>query len=67
LFPDATFLFKHALVQDAAYGTLLRGPRQALHEQIAKALETHFPEMVDAQPELFAQHCAEAGLVENPP
>jgi class 3 adenylate cyclase/predicted ATPase len=64
-FPDATFLFKHALVQDAAYGTLLRGPRQALHAQIAGALETHLPELIDSQPELFAQHFAEAGLVEN--
>jgi predicted ATPase len=65
LFPDATFLFKHALVQDAAYGTLLRGPRQALHRQIAEALETHFPEMMESQPELLARHYSEAGLVEK--
>src|SRR5204863_9830115 len=58
-------LFKHALVQDAAYGTLLRGPRQALHAQIAEALETQSPELVDARPELFAQHYAEAGLVKK--
>ena len=58
--PDAVFLFKHALVQDAAYITLLRGPRQALHAQIAQALETHSPELMDSQPELFAQHYAEA-------
>jgi hypothetical protein len=61
--PDATFLFKHALVQDAAYSTLLRGPRQALHAQIANALKTHSPETVDSQPELLAQHYEQAGLV----
>jgi predicted ATPase len=65
IFPDATFLFKHALVQDTAYGTLLRGPRQALHAQIAEALETQSPELMDSRPELFAQHYAEAGLVEK--
>ena len=58
--PDAVFLFKHALVQDAAYSTLLRGLRQELHAQIAQALETHSPELMDSQPELFAQHYAEA-------
>jgi TolB-like protein/class 3 adenylate cyclase/predicted ATPase len=63
--PQATFLFKHALVQDTAYGMLLRGPRQQLHAQIAKALEAHSPELMDTQPELFAQHYAEAGLVEK--
>jgi predicted ATPase len=63
--PDAVFLFKHALVQDTAYSTLLRGPRQALHAQIADALETQSPELVDSRPELFAQHCAKAGLVEK--
>jgi predicted ATPase len=63
--PDAVFLFKHALVQDAAYSTLLRGLRQALHAQIAQALETHSPELMDSQPELFAQHYAEAGLLEK--
>jgi predicted ATPase len=63
--PDAFFLFKHALVQDAAYGTLLRGPRRVLHAQIAEALETHSIEILDSQPELLAQHYAEAGLVEK--
>jgi predicted ATPase len=58
--PDAVFLFKHALVQDAAYSTLLRGLRQALHAQIAQALETHSLELMDSQPELFAPHYAEA-------
>jgi predicted ATPase len=65
VFPEATFLFKHALVQDAAYGTLLRGPRQALHRQIAKALETHSPETMENRPELIAQHYRDAGLVER--
>ena len=63
--PDAVYTFKHALVQDAAHGSLLRGSRQQLHAQIADALETHFPELMDSQPELFAQHYAEAGLVEK--
>jgi class 3 adenylate cyclase/predicted ATPase len=63
--PDAVYSFKHALVQDAAHGSLLRDARQQLHAQIAEALETHFPEMMDSQPELFAQHYAEAGLVEK--
>ena len=63
--PDAVYTFKHALVQDAAHGSLLRSSRQQLHAQIAEALETHFPELMDSQPELFAQHYAEAGLVEK--
>ena len=63
--PQATFLFKHALVQDAAYGTLLRGKRQELHGRVAHALEKQWPETADAQPELLAYHCAQAGLVER--
>jgi class 3 adenylate cyclase/predicted ATPase len=63
--PDAVFSFKHALVQDAAYSTLLRSSRQQLHAQIAEALETLSPELMDTQPELFAQHYAEAGLIEK--
>jgi class 3 adenylate cyclase len=63
--PEAIYSFKHTLVQDAAYGSLLRGARRQLHAQIAKALETHSPEMMDSQPQLFAHHYAEAGLVEN--
>ena len=63
--PDAVYAFKHALVQDAAHGSLLRSARQQLHAQIAEALETHSPELMDSQPELFAQHYAEAGLVEK--
>jgi TolB-like protein/predicted ATPase/DNA-binding winged helix-turn-helix (wHTH) protein/class 3 adenylate cyclase/Tfp pilus assembly protein PilF len=63
--PEAVYSFKHALVQDAAHTSLLRSARQQLHAQIADALETHLPELLDTQPELFAQHYAEAGLVEK--
>jgi predicted ATPase len=63
--PDAVYSFKHALVQDAEHGSLLRSTRQQLHAQIAEALGTHSPELMDTQPELFAQHYAEAGLVEK--
>jgi predicted ATPase len=63
--PEAVYIFKHALVQDAAHGSLLRKARQQLHAQIAEALETHSPEIIESQPELFAQHYAEAGLVEK--
>lgn len=62
--PQATYSFKHALVQDAAYATLVRAKRQRLHARIAAALEQHFPETVQAQPELLAQHLTEAGLAE---
>jgi class 3 adenylate cyclase/predicted ATPase len=63
--PHATYLFKHALVQDAAYGTLLREPRRALHAQIADALESQFPDIVETQPELSARHCTDAGMSEK--
>jgi predicted ATPase len=63
--PDATYLFKHALVQDAAYGTLLREPRRALHAHIAEILESRFPEIAENQPELVARHCTAAGLIEK--
>ena len=63
--PHATYLFKHALVQDAAYGTLLREPRRALHARIAETLESHFAEIAENQPELLARHCTEAGLIEK--
>ena len=59
--PRATYLFKHALVQDAAYGTLLREPRRALHARIAEAIESQFAEIADTQPELLARHYMEAG------
>ena len=63
--PHASYLFKHALVQDAAHGTLLRKPRHALHARIAETLESQFAEIAETQPELLAHHCAEAGLNEK--
>ena len=63
--PHATYLFKHALVQDAAYGTLLREPRRGLHARIAETLEGQFTEIAENQPELMARHCTEAGLSEK--
>jgi len=63
--PHATYLFKHALVQDAAYGTLLRERRRVLHTRIAETLENQFPEILESQPELLARHCTEAGLIEK--
>jgi class 3 adenylate cyclase/predicted ATPase len=61
--PEAVYSFKHALVQDAAHGSLLRSTRRQLHAQIAEALEAHSPELMDSQPEVLAQHYAEAGLI----
>ncbi len=63
--PQASYLFKHALVQDAAYGTLLRDARRALHGRIAETLESEFAEIAESQPELLARHCTEAGLIEK--
>ena len=63
--PQASYLFKHALVQDAAYGTLLREPKRALHARIAEILERQFAEIAERQPELLARHCSEAGLIEK--
>ena len=63
--PDAEYTFKHALVQDAAYSTLLRNRRQQIHARIATTLESQFPEIVATQPGLLAGHCAEAALHEK--
>ncbi len=63
--PDAVYSFKHALVQDAAQGSLLRQARQRLHGEIAEALEIQFPDVVDSQPEVVAQHYEEAGCAEK--
>jgi len=63
--PDAEYTFKHALVQDAAYSTLLRSRRRQLHLRIVTTLESQFPDIVIAQPQLMAQHSAEAGLNER--
>jgi tetratricopeptide (TPR) repeat protein len=63
--PDAEYTFKHALVQDAAYDSLLRSRRQQLHARIAAALKDRSPAIVTAQPALLAHHCTEAGLTEQ--
>jgi predicted ATPase len=61
--PHAEYAFKHALVQDVAYGTILRSRRKQLHGRTAAVLERQFPEIAETQPERMAQHCAEAGLI----
>src|SRR5262249_28578352 len=63
--PDATYLFKHALVQDAAYGMLLRETRRTLHARIAESIESEFAEIAESRPELLARHATEAGLIEK--
>ena len=60
--PRSNFLFKHGLLRDAAYSTLLRGPRRTLHARIAQAIEEVFPEIAESQPEVVARHRTEAGL-----
>ena len=59
--PRATYTFKHALIQDAAYASLLRSTRQRVHQQIVQLCETRFPEVVATQPEVVARHCTAAG------
>jgi predicted ATPase len=63
--PQATYTFKHALIQDAAYESLLKSTRQQYHQRIGQVLEAQFPETAEAQPELLAHHCTEAGLTEQ--
>ncbi|WP_456721277.1 MULTISPECIES: ATP-binding protein [unclassified Bradyrhizobium] len=63
--PGASYLFKHALVRDAAYGSLLREPRRNLHARIAGAVEGAFPEAAQSRPELLAHHYSEAGMIER--
>jgi class 3 adenylate cyclase/tetratricopeptide (TPR) repeat protein len=63
--PQSWYIFKHALIQDAAYQSLLRSTRQQYHQQIAVVLEEQFPETKETQPELLAQHYTEAGLFEQ--
>src|SRR4029453_16237669 len=60
--PQARYLFKHALVQETAYQSLLKSRRQQLHQRVAHVLEEQFPETVESQPELVAHHYTEAGL-----
>jgi predicted ATPase/class 3 adenylate cyclase len=61
--PRAHYLFKHALIQDAAYTSLLRSTRQRVHQQVARQLEAHFPKAVETEPELLAHHYTEANLL----
>src|SRR4029079_12540558 len=63
--PDAEYTFKHALVQDAAYSTLLRSRRQQLHAHIAAVLEHQFLETATASPETLAQHYSAAGMASH--
>jgi TOMM system kinase/cyclase fusion protein len=63
--PHATYIFKHALIQDTAYQSLLKSRRQRYHQQIAQVLEEQFPETIETQPELLAHHYTEAGLTEQ--
>ena len=63
--PRSRYIFKHALIQDAAYASLLRSTRQQVHQQVAQFLEARFPEIVEAQPELVAQHYTAAGCAEQ--
>jgi predicted ATPase len=63
--PQATYVFKHALIQDAAYQSLLRSTRQQFHQRIAQVLETRFPAAVETQPEVVAQHYTVAGCPEQ--
>src|SRR5207248_6367479 len=60
--PQATYVFKHALIQDTAYQSLLRSTRQRHHQHIAQVLEARFPAICETQPELLAHHSTEAGL-----
>jgi predicted ATPase len=59
--PHARYIFKHALIQEAAYDSLLKSTRQQVHQQIAQVFETQFPALVETQPELVAQHYTAAG------
>jgi class 3 adenylate cyclase/tetratricopeptide (TPR) repeat protein len=63
--PDAVYTFKHALVQDVAYGSLLRASKKAIHAEIADVIETHFPEVLDAEPEALAHHWSCADVPEK--
>ena len=63
--PDAAYLFKHALVQDAAYGSLLREQRRVIHARIAEAIESQFREIAESQPELLGRHFSEAGHMQQ--
>ncbi len=63
--PRARYIFKHALIQDAAYASLLKSTRQHVHQQVAQVIETRFPALAETQPELVAQHYTAAGCTEQ--
>jgi predicted ATPase len=63
--PQATYIFKHALIQDTAYGSLLKSTRQQYHQRVAQVLEDQFPETAEAEPELLAHHYTEASFTEK--
>lgn len=63
--PRCSYIFKHALLEDAAYGALIKNKRLAFHQRIAEVMETQFPQIVEAQPELVAHHFTEAGATEK--
>ena len=63
--PRARYIFKHALIQDAAYASLLKSTRQQVHQQVAQVFEARFPALVETQPELVAQHYTAAGCAEQ--
>src|SRR5262249_7752179 len=63
--PRCTYIFKHALLEDALYNALIKGKRQQLHRRIAEALEGRFPQTVETQPELLAYHFSEAAMPEQ--
>jgi class 3 adenylate cyclase/predicted ATPase len=63
--PRCSYVFKHALLQDAAYNVLVKGKRQQFHRRIADVLEARFPEIVQTHSELLAHHCTEAGLTDK--
>jgi class 3 adenylate cyclase/tetratricopeptide (TPR) repeat protein len=63
--PQSTYVFKHALIQDAAYSSLLRRTRQRYHREVAELFEKRFPEIVESEPEVVAHHYTNAGLMEQ--
>ena len=63
--PRSTYIFKHALLEDALYNALVKSKRQQFHGRIAQTLEAQFPQTMETQPELLAHHCTEAGLIEK--
>jgi predicted ATPase/class 3 adenylate cyclase len=65
IYPQSTYIFKHALIQDATYQSLLKSSRQKHHQKIAQVLEKHFPDTMETEPELLAHHYTEAGLSEQ--